>query len=97
MKPPIFVISSKNLIFRSTIKVIDDKMLVFDPKEETQGFFFHGVKQKARDLAKRTNKEMQFFFDRVFGNEASNADLYQGTTEGIISTLLDGYNCSGRI
>lgn len=70
---------------------------MFDPKEETQGFFFHGVKQKARDLAKRTNKEMQFFFDRVFGNEASNADLYQGTTEGIISTLLDGYNCSGRI
>lgn len=72
-------------------------MLVFDPKEETQGFFFHGVKQKARDIAKRTNKEMQFFFDRVFSNEASNTDLYEGTTEGIISTLLDGYNCSGTI
>lgn len=70
-------------------------MLVFDPKEETEGFFFHGVKQKARDIAKRPNKEMQFIFDRVFGMEATNLEVYSGTTKGIISTLLEGYNCSG--
>ncbi|KAG8297617.1 hypothetical protein J6590_031660 [Homalodisca vitripennis] len=79
---------------RSTIKVIDDRMLIFDPKEDTEGFFFHGVKQKTRDIAKRTNKEMQFIFDRVFSGEANNMDVYAGTTEGIISNILEGYNCS---
>uniref|UniRef100_A0A1B6FS76 Kinesin-like protein n=1 Tax=Cuerna arida TaxID=1464854 RepID=A0A1B6FS76_9HEMI len=79
---------------RSTIKVIDDRMLIFDPKEETEGFFFHGVKQKTRDIAKRTNKEMQFIFDRVFSSDANNMEVYEGTTEGIISNILEGYNCS---
>uniref|UniRef100_A0A1B6M212 Kinesin-like protein n=2 Tax=Graphocephala atropunctata TaxID=36148 RepID=A0A1B6M212_9HEMI len=79
---------------RNIIKVIDDRMLIFDPKEETEGFFFHGVKQNPRDIAKRKNKEMQFVFDRVFSGEANNVEVYEGTTEKIISNILEGYNCS---
>lgn len=32
--------------YRTVIKVIDGKMLVFDPKEEEDPFFFKGVAQK---------------------------------------------------
>jgi len=77
-----------------TIKVIDDKVLIFDPKEEMKGFFFHGVKQKGRDIAKKTNKNMQFMFDSVFNEESTNVEVYQGSTQAIINTLLEGYNCS---
>lgn len=34
---------------RSVIKVVDDRMLIFDPKEEENPFFYHGVVQKGRD------------------------------------------------
>lgn len=70
-------------------------MLIFDPIEETQGFFFHGMKQKSRDIAKKTNKEMQFMFDRIFDNDADNTYVYENTTQGIVTSLLEGYNCSG--
>merc|ERR1719347_892058 len=37
---------------------------------------------------------MQFAFDRVFGNESSNQEVYENTTLGILDGLLEGYNCS---
>ncbi|XP_054276265.1 kinesin-like protein KIF18A isoform X2 [Macrosteles quadrilineatus] len=84
--------NSQNM--RNIIKVIDDRILIFDPKEESEGFFFHGVKQKSRDIAKKQNKDMEFAFDRVFSGISTNEEVYQETTKGIITTLLDGYNCS---
>ncbi|XP_043287140.1 kinesin-like protein KIF18A [Venturia canescens] len=79
---------------RSVIKVIDDKMLIFDPKEEESPFFYRGVAQKGRDLLKKQNKELEFMFDRVFDDRCSNAEVFEGTTKDIIASLLDGYNCS---
>lgn len=87
---------SKCFFCRNTIKVLDDELLVFDPKEETEDFFFHGKKQNIRDIAKKANKEMEFVFDRVFRSDANNLDVYSGTTKGIITTFLEGYNCSGN-
>ncbi|XP_039300662.1 kinesin-like protein KIF18A isoform X1 [Nilaparvata lugens] len=69
-------------------------MLVFDPKEEEEQFFFRGVKQKMRDMTKKQPKEMGFLFDGVFNAEATNVDVYNRTTRSIISNLLEGYNCS---
>ncbi|XP_015595698.1 kinesin-like protein KIF18A [Cephus cinctus] len=80
--------------FRTVVKVIDDKMLIFDPKEEENPFFYRGVAQKGRDLLKKQNKELQFIFDRVFDETASNTDIFEGSTKELINGLLDGYNCS---
>ncbi|RZF42231.1 hypothetical protein LSTR_LSTR004380 [Laodelphax striatellus] len=80
--------------YRSVLKVVDTKMLVFDPKEEEEQFFFRGVKQKMRDMTKKQPKEMKFLFDGVFNAEATNIDVYNRTTRSIISNLLEGYNCS---
>ncbi|XP_076248696.1 kinesin-like protein KIF18A [Calliopsis andreniformis] len=79
---------------RSVIKIVDDRMLIFDPKEEENPFFYHGVVQKGRDLLKKQNKELQFIFDRVFDMPSNNTDVFEGSTKGLISSLLDGYNCS---
>lgn len=80
--------------YRTIVKIIDDKMLIFDPKAEENPFFYHGVAQKGRDLLKKQNKEMEFIFDKVFDSNSSNLDVFHGSTKNIITTLLDGYNCS---
>ncbi|XP_012256970.2 kinesin-like protein KIF18A [Athalia rosae] len=79
---------------RKVVKIIDDKMLIFDPKAEENPFYFQGVAQKGRDLLKKQNKEIQFMFDRIFDCSASNLDVFEESTKNMISTLLDGYNCS---
>ncbi|XP_046410875.1 kinesin-like protein KIF18A [Neodiprion fabricii] len=79
---------------RIIVKTIDDKMLIFDPKAEENPFYYQGVAQKGRDLLKKQNKEMEFIFDRVFDSTATNLDVFQGSTKNVITTLLDGYNCS---
>ncbi|XP_017892310.1 kinesin-like protein KIF18A [Ceratina calcarata] len=79
---------------RTVVKVVDDKMLIFDPKEEDNPFFYHGVAQKSRDLLKKQNKELQFIFDRIFDKSSNNCDVFEGSTRDLINSLLDGYNCS---
>lgn len=69
-------------------------MLIFDPKEETEPFFYHGVPQKHRDLNKRPCRNQPFMFDRVFGFESQNREIFDTTTKKLITSLMDGYNCS---
>lgn len=69
-------------------------MLVFDPKEEEDPFFFRGVAQKGRDILKKQNKNLEFGFNRVFDGSSTNEDVFEGTTREMIGSLLDGYNCS---
>lgn len=77
------------------MKVVDHQMLVFDPEEEDANqFFYHGVKQRGRDFLKKPNKNMQFLFDRVFGFDSSNEEVFHHSTRDLISVLMDGYNCS---
>ncbi|XP_014209733.1 kinesin-like protein KIF18A [Copidosoma floridanum] len=80
--------------FKTVVKIIDERMLIFDPKEEENPFFYRGVAQKGRDLLKKQNKELQFVFDKVFDMSSSNTDVYEGSTKPLIINLLDGYNCS---
>lgn len=69
-------------------------MLVFDPREDDKGFFYHGIQQRRRDLLKRPNKHLQFLFDRVFGYEDTNDKIFEFSTKPLIQHLMDGYNCS---
>ncbi|KAJ8667967.1 hypothetical protein QAD02_009630 [Eretmocerus hayati] len=80
--------------YKTVVKILDDQMLIFDPKEEQNPFFYRGIQQKGRDLLKKQNKELQFVFDRVFDMTASNVDVYEGSTKDLITSLLEGYNCS---
>ncbi|KAF5303962.1 hypothetical protein FQA39_LY01747 [Lamprigera yunnana] len=38
---------------RSIIKIVDKNTLIFDPKEDDELFFYHGVQQKNRDIMKK--------------------------------------------
>lgn len=84
---------TKNLS-RNIIDVVGESMLVFDPKEDTGDFFFHGQKQQRRDLNKKANRDQKFAFDVVFGPESGNEDVYAGTTKDLVDVVFEGYNCS---
>ncbi|KAG8226485.1 hypothetical protein J437_LFUL007367 [Ladona fulva] len=79
---------------RSCVKVVNDQILVFDPSEEVDDFYFQGVRQKCRDMTKKAHKDLQFAFDKVFDTHATNEQVFCGSTKDIIGSLLDGYNCS---
>ncbi|KAJ8957542.1 hypothetical protein NQ318_020581 [Aromia moschata] len=76
---------------RNVVKVIDDQMLVFDPKEDAQAFFFHGVQQRGRDLLKKSHKHLQFMCSP---NDKTNEEIFKESTYSLITSLMDGYNCS---
>ena len=81
--------------YRSCVKVPHDKLLVFDPKDDDDSFFYHGVKQNNRDFTKKTHKDAHFSFDGVFGPEATNQEVFEGTTKAVVDAVLEGFNCSG--
>ena len=76
------------------MKVANEKLLVFDPKEDNS-FFYHGVKQNNRDFTKKANRDVHFMFDRVFAEETSNQEVFEGTTKDVVDAVLEGFNCSG--
>uniref|UniRef100_A0A9L0S6Y3 Kinesin family member 18B n=1 Tax=Equus caballus TaxID=9796 RepID=A0A9L0S6Y3_HORSE len=75
------------------VQVVDERVLVFDP-EEPDGSF-PGLKWgSTHDGPKKKGKDLTFVFDRVFGEAATQQDVFQHTTHSILDSFLQGYNCS---
>ena len=74
----------------NVVKVVDDFMLTFDPKDEDQ---FGFVKTRMSILDKKI-RDMNFIFDRVFNDKATNEDVFKHTTKPVIESVLEGFNCS---
>ncbi|KAJ5174903.1 Kinesin-like protein 6 [Penicillium canariense] len=75
---------------RSIVKVIDDRCLVFDPPEDSP------VQKFSRSVVpngKRV-KDQTFAFDRIFDQNASQGEVYESTTRGLLDNVLDGYNAT---
>ncbi|XP_073762378.1 kinesin-like protein KIF18A isoform X1 [Danio rerio] len=79
--------------FKKVVHVVDNHMLVFDPKEE-EVTFFRGQRVGNRDVRKRANKDLKFVFDSVFGEESSQIEVFENTTKAIVDGVLNGYNCT---
>ncbi|XP_033910261.2 kinesin-like protein KIF18A [Acipenser ruthenus] len=79
--------------FRTVVHVVDNHMLVFDPKEQEVSFF-RGQKIKSRDINKRANKDLKFVFDNVFGGNSTQQEVFENTTKGLLDGVLNGYNCT---
>ena len=73
-----FVLTIFFISLRNIIDVVDERMLVFDPKEDTEDFFFRGQRQQRRDLNKKANRDQKFAFDIVYGPTSTNEDVYEG-------------------
>ncbi|KAM9250266.1 kinesin-like protein KIF18B [Cariama cristata] len=69
------------------LHVIDQRMLVFNPSGPS------GSVLPTRG-PKRQGKDLKFVFDRVFGEGATQEEVFQNTTLGVLDDVLAGYNCS---
>ncbi|KAM4652183.1 kinesin-like protein KIF18B [Discoglossus pictus] len=76
----------------SVVQVLDKNMLIFDPEEpDTSGVFSN---MRGYDAVKRKGKDLKFIFDRVFGEDCKQQDVFEHTTKEILDGVLNGYNCS---
>ncbi|CAG2163088.1 unnamed protein product [Oppiella nova] len=83
---------------KKSIDVIDSQLLVFDPIELDDNqttddqYVYHG--KRYREIGRRPNKNLQFVFDRVFGDSFENIQIYEQSTKKFVQSLLNGYNCA---
>ncbi|RLV91444.1 hypothetical protein DV515_00014098 [Chloebia gouldiae] len=79
--------------FSRVVRVIDQHVLVFDPKEEEVGFFSRR-RVTHRDINKRQRKDLKFMFDAIFDDGSSQLEVFEHTTKNLIDGFLNGYNCT---
>ncbi|TQN71442.1 Kinesin-like protein 6 [Colletotrichum shisoi] len=75
---------------RPVIKVVDDRCLVFDPPEDNP---VHRFGRSVVPSGKKV-KDQTFMFDRIFDENATQNDVYEGTTKQLLDSVLDGYNAT---
>jgi kinesin family protein 18/19 len=63
---------------------------VFDPPEDDP------VQKFSRSVVPtgKKVKDQMFAFDRIFDQNATQMDVYEGTTKGLLDSILDGYNAT---
>ncbi|OXB56652.1 hypothetical protein ASZ78_003943 [Callipepla squamata] len=72
------------------LHVVDQHILVFDPEEPGAP---PGTAIPSRG-PKHRGKDLKFVFDRVFGEGATQEEVFQHTTREVLDGVLNGYNCS---
>ncbi|KFV60651.1 Kinesin-like KIF18B, partial [Gavia stellata] len=75
---------------RPILHVVDQHILIFDPDE-------HGGRPGSVLPVrgpKHQGKDLKFVFDRVFGEAATQEEVFQHTTLEMLDSVLNGYNCS---
>ncbi|XP_076011963.1 kinesin-like protein KIF18A [Genypterus blacodes] len=83
--------SEKSDQYRNVVQVVDNHMLIFDPKEEQMACF---GSRRGRNINKRANKDLKFVFDHVFGENSTQIDIFENTTKGILDSVMNGFNCT---
>ncbi|NWS68347.1 KI18A protein, partial [Crotophaga sulcirostris] len=79
--------------FAKVVNVVDQHILVFDPKEEEVNFF-HRKRIVHRDINKRQKKDLKFVFDAIFDENSSQLEVFEHTTKTVIDGFFNGYNCT---
>ncbi|PPQ83255.1 hypothetical protein CVT25_003994 [Psilocybe cyanescens] len=77
---------------RDIVQIVDDRILTFDPDEKDRSKAF--MERGFMPPGTKRYKDKRFMFDRVFGHEARQQDVYEATTQPLLKGLLDGYNAT---
>lgn len=78
----------------TSVRVMDQRMLIFDPKDDSIDYLSTNLRRKQPQFLKRRARDLRFMFDRVFDHESSNRDVFEHTTKTIVEGVLGGYNCT---
>ncbi|KAM7424252.1 hypothetical protein PAMA_000543 [Pampus argenteus] len=85
--------SERHENYRNVVQVVDNHMLIFDPKEEIIPCF-GSQRVRNRNINKRANKDLKFVFDHVFGENSTQDDIFESTTKAVLDGVMNGFNCT---
>ncbi|XP_023140048.2 kinesin-like protein KIF18A isoform X2 [Amphiprion ocellaris] len=85
--------SEKRENCRNVVQVVDNHMLIFDPKEQDMSCF-GSRRVRNRNINKRANKDLKFVFDHVFDENSTQTDIFENTTKGVLDGVMNGFNCT---
>ncbi|GLB33540.1 putative TRAFAC class myosin-kinesin ATPase superfamily protein [Lyophyllum shimeji] len=77
---------------RDIVQIVDDRILTFDPDEKDQARAF--VERGFLPPGTKRYKDKRFMFDKVFGHEARQQDVYEATAQPLLEGLFNGYNAT---
>lgn len=87
--------SEKRENYQNVVQVVDNHMLVFDPKQEDMSCF-GSQRIRNRNISKKANKDLKFIFDHVFDENSTQLEIFENTTKVVLDGLLNGFNCTGN-
>ncbi|EEB07251.1 kinesin-like protein Klp6 [Schizosaccharomyces japonicus yFS275] len=76
---------------RRVIKVLDDNVLIFDPPDENPSY---GGAPKGMQVFRRRYKDIRYAFDRLFDDTATQEDVYRGTAQPLLQSIMEGINAT---
>ncbi|KAJ2854226.1 tubulin-dependent ATPase kip3 [Coemansia erecta] len=76
-------------VIRKVVHPIDDHVLVFDPPDENDD-----NRRATVGASNKRYKDIRFVFDRVYNEESTQRDVYEGTTRGLLDSVMNGYNAT---
>ncbi|KAL8283257.1 hypothetical protein RQP46_006035 [Phenoliferia psychrophenolica] len=74
---------------RKVLKVLDDRILVFDPPETNAVASFHRANFPA--MGKKV-KDIRFCFDKVFDDDCGQEEVYDGSARELVGHVMNGFH-----
>lgn len=77
----------------AVLQITDENTIIFDPSDGDASTEYN----ISRGYVSFARKDLSLSFDRVFGSEATNRDVFEYAMRPLVSSVLDGYNCSAFV
>ncbi|GAA6047130.1 hypothetical protein JCM3770_006915 [Rhodotorula araucariae] len=74
---------------RKVLKVLDDRILVFDPPETNAVASFQ---RQILPMQGKKTKDIRFCFDRVFDEDCGQEEVYDGSAKELVAHVMDGFH-----
>ncbi|KAK4702815.1 hypothetical protein P7C70_g3405, partial [Phenoliferia sp. Uapishka_3] len=75
---------------RKVLKVLDDRILVFDPPETNAVASFQ--RQNNYPVMGKKVKDIRFCFDKVFDEDCGQEEVYDGSAKALVSHVMNGFH-----
>ncbi|SCZ95244.1 BZ3501_MvSof-1269-A2-R1_Chr1-3g01646 [Microbotryum saponariae] len=78
---------------RKVVKVLDERILVFDPPDPTSAAAVAAARWAGQmpQMGKKS-KDIRFCFDRVFDEGCCQEDVYEGSAKELVGHVMNGFN-----
>lgn len=85
-------VGSKKGCLKKIVYALDDHVIAFDPPEESLSLGSTVSTMSRKSVGAVQCRDIRFAFDRVFNEEATQEEVFEGTSKELIDEVLNGFN-----